>query len=265
MKKESSMSVRSFQLVVLMVVVCSVCLTSCGINSSILFKTAKGEFAISDSIPMRPESDYRISIDDKLAFTISTNQGAKIIDQLSGMNGTTSANAGNSADYLVRKNGQVELPLLGNVKAAGYTVEEFEDTLQSLFSKEYQNPFVQVKITNKRVLVFPGEAGKATVVPLLNENTTLMEALAQAGGITERGKANSIKIMRREKGTRKVYQIDLSTIEGLQYADIVLQANDYIYIEPEPRIASEIVKEIAPVISIFSSALVIFTVISNLK
>ncbi len=259
------MTVHRFQLSVLIAVICSVCLTSCGINSSILFKTAKGDVAISDSIPMRPQSDYRISVDDKLNFTISTNQGAKIIDQLSGTNFSAAGSVGNSADYLVRKNGQVELPLLGNVKAAGLTVEEFEDTLQSLFSKEYQNPFVQVKITNKRVLVFPGEAGKASVVPLLNENTTLMEALAQAGGIMDRGKANNIKIMRRENGVRKVYQIDLSTIEGLQYSDIVLQANDYIYIEPEPRIASEIVKEIAPVISIFSSALVIFTVISNLK
>ena len=92
-----------------------------------------------------------------------------------------------------------------------------------------------------------------------------MEALAQAGGITERGKANTIKIMRRENGIRKVYTIDLSTIDGLKYADLVLQANDYIYIEPVPRLARELVEEIAPVVSIFSSALIIFTVISNLK
>jgi polysaccharide export outer membrane protein len=71
--------------------------------------------------------------------------------------------------------------------------------------------------------------------------------------------------MRRENGIRRVYTIDLSTIEGLKYADLVLQANDYIYIEPVPQLAQEIVKEIAPVISIFSSALLIFTVISNLK
>ena len=229
-----------------------------------MFKSPKGEHAINDTIPMYPKTDYRISIEDRLSFTLSTNDGSRLIDQMSGIN--TGANSGNAmTDYVVRKNGKVELPMLGYVQAEGLTVEQFEDTLQYLFSNAYQDPFVQVKITNKRVVIFPGETGKASVVQLINENTTLMEALAQAGGIAERGKANSIKIMRRENGIRKVYTVDLSTIDGLKYADLVLQANDYIYIEPVPRLARELVKEMAPVISIFSSALVIFTVISNLK
>jgi polysaccharide export outer membrane protein len=241
-------------------------LQSCGINSSIMFKSPKGEQALSDTIPMYPKTDYRISIEDRLTFTLSSNDGSQLINQLSGINGANGMQgAGNAADFVVRKNGKVELPVLGYVQAEGFTVEQFEDTLQALFSSSFQDPFVQVKITNKRVVIFPGEAGKATVVPLINENTTLMEALAQSGGITERGKANSIKIMRRENGVRNVYTIDLSTIDGLKYADLVLQANDYIYIEPVPQLAREIVEEVAPVISIFSSALVIFTVISNLK
>lgn len=232
-----------------------------------MFKSPKGEYASNDTIPMYPKTDYRISIEDRLSFTLTTNDGSRLLDQMSGINvgGNSTNNATHTTDYVVRKNGKVELPVLGYVQAEGLTVEQFEDTLQDLFSTAYQDPFVQVKITNKRVVIFPGEAGKAAVVPLTNENTTLMEALAQAGGITERGKANSIKIMRRENGTRKIYNIDLSTIDGLKYADLVLQANDYIYIEPVPRLARELVKEMAPVISIFSSALVIFTVISNLK
>jgi polysaccharide export outer membrane protein len=242
-------------------------LHSCGINSSIMFKSPKGEHVLLDTIPMYPKTDYRISIEDRLTFTLSTNEGSQLINQISGINAGANGmqSAGNAMDFVVRKNGKVELPVLGYVQAEGFTVEQFEDTLQALFSSSFQDPFVQVKITNKRVVIFPGEAGKASVVPLINENTTLMEALAQSGGITERGKANSIKIMRRENGIRRVYTIDLSTIEGLKYADLVLQANDYIYIEPVPQLAREIVKEIAPVISIFSSALVIFTVISNLK
>lgn len=231
-----------------------------------MFKSPKGEHAMSDTIPMYPKTDYRISIEDRLTFTLSTNDGSQLINQLSGINGANGMQgAGNAADFVVRKNGKVELPVLGYVQAEGFTVEQFEDTLQALFSGSFQDPFVQVKITNKRVVIFPGEAGKATVVPLINENTTLMEALAQSGGITERGKANSIKIMRRENGVRNVYTIDLSTIDGLKYADLVLQANDYIYIEPVPQLVREIVEEAAPVISILSSALIIFTVISNLK
>jgi len=173
--------------------------------------------------------------------------------------------AGSGSDYAVRRTGNVELPILGEVKVAGLTVAQCEDTLQRLFSKEYQEPFVQVKITNQRVIVFPGNGGDARVIPLLNSNTTLMEAIAQAGGITERGKANTIKLMRKESGIRKVYTFDLSTVEGLKYVDMIVQANDYIYIEPSADLAQGVVREVAPVISILSSALVIFTVFSNIK
>jgi polysaccharide export outer membrane protein len=265
MKRDDKMSVNPMFGRIISFLSLIILLHSCGINSSIMFKSPKGEHAISDTISMYPKTDYRISIEDRLTFTLTTNEGSPLINQLSGINGAAMQGAGNVIDFVVRKNGKVELPVLGYVRAEGFTVEQFEDTLQALFSSSFQDPFVQVKITNKRVVIFPGEAGKATVVPLINENTTLMEALAQSGGITERGKANSIKIMRRENGIRRVYTIDLSTIDGLKYADLVLQANDYIYIEPVPQLTREIVEEVAPVISILSSALIIFTVISNLK
>lgn len=237
---------------------------SCGVNSNIMFKSPKGEHAHSDSIPMTPMQDYQISVDDKLTFTLATNNGTKIIESMSGIN-QQGGGTGSGSDYVVRRSGKVELPILGEVQVEGLTVAQCEDTLQQLFSKEYQDPFVQVRITNQRVIVFPGNGSDARVIPLLNSNTTLMEAIAQAGGITERGKANTIKLMRKENGVRKIYTFDLSTVEGLQYVDMIVQANDYIYIEPSAELAQGVVREIAPVISILSSALVIFTVFSNFK
>ena len=235
----------------------------CGINSNIMFKSPKGEHAHSDTIPMTPMADYQISVDDKLTFSLSTNNGTKIIESLSGIK-NEGISSSNTSEYIVRKTGLVELPILGEVLVAGLTISECEDTLQKLFSKEYQEPFVQVKITNQRVIVFPGNGSDAKVIPLINSNTTLMEAIAAAGGITEIGKANTIKLMRKEKGLRKIYTIDLSNVEGLKYVDMVVQANDYIYIEPNAELAKEALKEIAPIISILSSALVIFTVFTNL-
>ena len=235
----------------------------CGINSNIMFKSPKGEHANADTIPMTPLADYQISVDDKLTFSLSTNNGTKIIESMSGIKSEGNS-SGNSSAYIVRNTGLVELPILGEVLVAGLTISQCEDTLQKLFSKEYQEPFVQVEITNQRVIVFPGNGSDAKVIPLTNSNTTLMEAIAAAGGITERGKANTIKLMRKEKGVRKIYIIDLSTVDGLKFVDMVVQANDYIYIEPNAELAKEVVKEIAPIISIFSSALVIFTVFTKL-
>lgn len=237
-------------------------LGSCGVNSNIMFKAPKGEYASKDSVPMFPAEDYKISVDDKMSFTLATNNGTKIIESMSGI-GQDGMGASVNAEYIVRKSGKVELPILGEVKIDGLTIAQCEDTLEQLFSKEYQDPFVQVKVTNQRVIVFPGNGSDAQVIPLTNINTTLMEALAQAGGITDRGKANTVKLMRKEDGQRKVYVLDLSTIEGLKYVDMVVQANDYIYVEPKAELTKETLQEVAPVISILSSALIIFTVFNN--
>ena len=237
-------------------------LAHCGINSNLMFKVPKGESASADSIPLAPKEDYRISVDDKISFTLSTNNGKKIVEGISGV-GDAKGGIASGQEYLVRKTGSAELPVIGEILVEGLTIAQCEDSLEKRFAEQYQEPFVQVKVTNQRVIVFPGNGSDAKVVPLLNNNTTLMEAIAQAGGITERGKARSIKLMRREGDERKVYTIDLSTIEGLKYADIIVQGNDYIYIEPNAELTKGVLKEVAPIISIFSSALVIFTVFSN--
>jgi len=239
-------------------------LGSCDVNKNLMFKSPKGEFAISDSIPMTPSTDYQISVDDKITFALSTNEGTKLLESMSGVSQFTDSEK-EGREFLVLKSGKVELPVIGEVHVDGLTIKQCEDTLEHLFSAQYREPFVQVKVTNQRVIVFPGGGSDAKVIPLVNSNTTIMEALAQAGGIAERGRAANIKLIRKEKGERKVYVIDLSTIEGLKFVDMVVQANDYIYVEPNPDVVRGIVAEIAPVLSTLASVFIMITVISNLK
>lgn len=235
---------------------------SCGVNSNVMFKVPKSQVNY-DSIPMAPVEDYRISVDDKITFTLTTNNGANLINQQSGVSEDVVRGVV-PTEYVVRRTGEAELPLIGMVKVEGLTIEQCEDSLTKLYSS-YQEPFVQVRVTNQRVIVFPGNGSDAKVIPLVNANTTLMEALAQAGGITDRGKANTVKLMRKVGDKREVYGIDLSTIEGLQYVDMIVQANDYIYVEPKPELAREISTDVVPVISLLSSALFIFSAINNFK
>lgn len=235
---------------------------SCGVNSNVMFKEAKGS-TLSDTIPLKPTEDYKISEDDKFVFTLTTKNGTRIIE---GMTGITQGSLGESTnEYVVRKDGTAKLPIIGLIKVAGLSISECEDTLAASYSRQYQDPFVQMRVTNQRVIVFPGNGSDAKVIPLINANTTLMEALAQAGGITDRGKANSIKLMRKVNGERVIYKLDLSTLEGLKYVDMIVQANDYIYVEPTPELAKEISQDVVPIVSLISSAILVFTAISILK
>ena len=65
--------------------------------------------------------------------------------------------------------------------------------LEEKYASYYVKPFVLMSVQNKRVIVFPGNAGDAKVIPLLNNNTSLIEALALAGGISDDGKAHKVK------------------------------------------------------------------------
>jgi polysaccharide export outer membrane protein len=250
----------------------TLCLFSCGINGNIMFKTPKDGSFKYDSIPLKPKEDYKIAIDDKLSFALSTNKGKSLIE---GITGTTigNGNINNSAyyasnvglvnEYLVRNDGKVEIPLLGKIQVEGLTIEEFQDTLVKLFSTQYQDPFIQVKITNRRCLVFTGNGSSAMGITLENANTTLLEVLGKSGGISPRGKAQMVKVMRKTSGKREIYLIDISKIDGLKYADMIIQGNDYIYVEPRPELIKGLLNEIVPITTLANTILLFYTIIKK--
>ena len=114
-----------------------------------------------------------------------------------------------------------------------------------------------LNVLNRRVIVFPGSGGKANVINLQNNNTTLLEALALSGGIANTGKAKRIKLIRGNPKDPEVYLIDLSTIEGMKQGDMVLQANDIIYVEPVLKISQTLLAEMSPYIMILTNILLI--------
>lgn len=246
----------------------AVLMTSCGINSSLMLKTDKDyQFAPIDSMN-QSKGDYRIDVNDIIQMRFFTNDGLKVLDISSATEGgqqTQVFNPNNTLSYVIQSDSMVRLPVLGLINLVGLTIREAEVRLQSMYSEFYIDPFIQLSVTNKRVVVFPGDGGAAQVIYLQNNNTTLMEVIGLAGGLADRGRASRIKLMRKDQnGKRLVYRIDLSTIEGLQYTDFIVQANDYIYVEPVPEIGREILQEIAPVVTIITSTILVVSVVNAL-
>lgn len=246
----------------------AIALQSCGINSNLMLKTERDYvFADVDSLNSTKE-EYRLDVNDILQFRFFTNNGQRILDiSASSDPGSQNQlfNPNNSLNYVIQKDSMVNFPVLGKINVVGKSIREAELFLEEQYSDLYVDPFVQISVTNKRVIVFPGNGGDASVLYLANNNTTLLEAIALAGGIAERGRASRIKLIRKDdSGVRQVYRIDLSTIEGLAYTDILVQANDYIYVEPVPEIGRELLKEVAPIVSLISSAAIVISVVSKL-
>ncbi|MBS1758531.1 MAG: polysaccharide biosynthesis/export family protein, partial [Bacteroidetes bacterium] len=243
-------------------------LTGCTINSSIMFKTQKDFISQPDRTIGNIE--YKIAPNDILSCSVYTNDGIKLIDLTANSNSlnessnlSTAMNGSNQ--YTVDIDGFVKLPIIGKVKIQNLTTREAEKLLEEQYATYYNKPFVIVKVLNRRVLVFPGEGGAGKVVTLTNENTTLIEGLALAGGISQNGIAKRIKLIRGDTRNPQVTIINLSTIEGMKESNLLLQANDIIYVEPRKRISQGILSELAPIVAIFSGIASIFIAYDVIK
>lgn len=225
------------------------------INPSIMFKTKKDyKYAVLDTAT---NTEYRIAPNDVLDFKIYSNDGYKLVDVTSI---TITTGILNPVQYLVELDGNVKFPVIGRVSLQGYTSREAQKILEEKYSVYYNKPFVFLKVINKRVMIFPGSGGAGHVLTLQNENTTLLEAIALAGGLSSTGKARRIKLIRNNEKNPQVQLIDLSTINGLKQANIVLQANDIIYVDPVPKITEGVLAQITPIVGILSSFLLIYNI-----
>lgn len=238
-------------------------LASCApLNPSIMFKTDKNYKY--DAIPDSNEVEYKIAANDVISFRLFTNNGFKLID-ISNENNVQFQNLNIGIEYLVEYDGFVNLPIIGRVNVAGKTLREAEFFLEEKYQEIYIDPFVLLNVSNRRVTIFPGNGGNGRVITLNNNNVTLIEALAQAGGIRETGRANRVKLIRGDLSDPEVFLIDLSTISGMASANIILQANDIIYVEPVGVTRRQVVSEVAPILSVLTSLLTLYIIIDRVE
>ena len=162
--------------------------------------------------------------------------------------------------------GTVDLPEVGSLRLQGLTLEEAEVAIEEAYESEYVDPYAMLQVVNNRVLVFPGEAGQATVITLQNQNTSVIEALAQAGGIRQRGRSQEVKLIRQQGDENLIYSMDLSTVDGMNAARRIVQANDILYVESNPQVVREVLTDVSPVaqlVTTFTSLWLTYRVLSN--
>jgi polysaccharide biosynthesis/export protein len=136
--------------------------------------------------------------------------------------------------YLVNREGIVKFPILGNIKAAGLTKKELENTITSQLvdKKLLFDPIVNVRFLNYRVTVL-GEVARPGVINVPSEQISILEAIGQAGDLTIYGRRENIALIRQEEnGTRTVHRLDLNSSQILRSPYFFLQSNDVVYVEP---------------------------------
>ncbi|WP_299452938.1 polysaccharide biosynthesis/export family protein [uncultured Microscilla sp.] len=208
------------------------------------------------------EKNYTIQKNDFISVSVYTNDGEIIIlppsiQQLNITNNNNNnpnnqlQNQFKDISFLVKQDGFAKLPMVGNVRLEGFTLNQADSLLQTKYSKFYAKPFVLTNYTNKRVIVLKGNQG--VLYPLRNEKVNLVEVVAATGGMSRDLKTHNIRLIRGDLQNPKVFLIDLSTIDGLTYHNLTLEPNDIIYIEPIRRPFLESFRDVSSVLTVFTS------------
>jgi len=252
----------------LLFVFCILTITGCSwLYPSIMLKAPRNyPYAkLNDSIS---NIDYKISINDVITLRLYSQDGFRLIDYSSiidnnsgGLNVTTTT----ATDYTVDPDGTIRFPVLGRIYLNGYTIREATQMLEQKFSQYYIKPFIILTVTNRRVIVFPGDPGAARVVPLTNNNTTLIEVLANMGGLTTNGKAKQIKLIRGNPNKPDIYLIDLSKIDDIKEAYTIMQEGDIVYVTPQRQIVSDAINKVTPTINALSVVISLFVTVALIK
>lgn len=227
-----------------------VLLSSCkSYKQNLMFKTDEGFVATTLSAEARAlERNYTIQPNDRIKVKVYTKNGEMIIDPEYELNKEIGQrqNQRPDPDYLVRLDGKTLLPVVGDVYVQGLTLHEAGLKLTTLFDGFFIDPYVIVEYTNKRVTVLGSPGGQ--ILPLQNENITVAEVLAMAGGI-QYGRSAKIKLIRGDQ----VFAIDFSTVDGYYAGNQIVQAGDIIYVEPIKRFLTENSSQVALILSVITS------------
>jgi polysaccharide export outer membrane protein len=118
-----------------------------------------------------------------------------------------------STEVMVRPDGKITLPLLNDVQAAGMTPDQLRGAIQKLSEKYFQDPNVSVvvKAVNSRKVFVTGAVAKPGPY-LLTSRTTVLQMLAQAGGLGDFAKKDKIAVLRTENGETKRYRFNYNDV-----------------------------------------------------
>jgi polysaccharide export outer membrane protein len=133
-----------------------------------------------------------------------------------------------SATIEVDESGEIDMPLIGAVPAAGQTPGELQRTLSAKLGAKYlQNPQVTVRVKeyNSNRVTVSGAVKSPGVFPYKGQ--TLLQLVAMSGGFAS--DSNSmVLVLRQSNGKRAAAKFNVADIEGGRTEDPTLQAGDVI-------------------------------------
>lgn len=164
--------------------------------------------------PAAADLGYRVGPEDVIEISVWREDGLK-------------------KEVLVRPDGGISFPIVGEVRAAGKTAAEIRDEVTDRLKRTINDPMVSVavlKVAGNRVYVIgrvnrPGEFVAGRYIDVL-------QALAMAGGLTPYAAEDDIKILRKRNGRDEAFAFEYSDVRKGRKLEqnITLQGGDVVVV-----------------------------------
>lgn len=133
--------------------------------------------------------------------------------------------------YTVDEKGEIDFPKFGKIRAQGLTHFELEALLQEKLKPHMSEPTVRVSITLNYVKVL-GEVEEPGLIEIENRhNYSILDAIAEAGGMTQVGDRKRVKLIREENGRLESVVLDLTSSDVFTSPYYYLKQNDIIVVD----------------------------------
>ena len=184
--------------------------------------------------------DYEVQPRDVLYVSVKAQTPEGTLTEV--LNDRTSANANYIANegsaylmgYSIDPQGNVTLPLVGDIPVAGMTIYEIRDLFQQKIDSLFRHAYVEVRMMSYKFTVI-GEVRAPGSYINYNDQLTVLEAIGRAGGIAETGTKEKILVIRPQGEQTVTYHIDLQDKSLLSSPAYFITPNDVVIVQPNPK------------------------------
>lgn len=167
--------------------------------------------------------EYKIQPHDRISITMYNHPELGTSSVQSQRQDTTGV--------LVNARGYLRLPLIKSIHVAGLTQTQAQKKIEKAFGQYLEDAEVYLEVLNKRAYIL-GEVKNVGEIPLFNEKLSLLQILAKAGGFTDYANRKAIVVMKNRKNGIKTETVDLTSLNSIKMANMMIYPNDIIYVPP---------------------------------
>lgn len=176
-------------------------------------------------------SPIAIQPNDLLGITVSSLNPQAALFAPSATRITINTDESQSREgYLVNPQGEIHLPLIGDLKVAGLSTPQVNEVISKKLRGQLKDAVVNVRLLNFRVAVF-GDVVKPGIYPVTNERITVLEAIILAGDLKSEAVKSNILLVREIDSKRQFIRLDIQSKTIFKSPYFYLKNNDMIYVE----------------------------------